>query len=331
MSESQLLGLDICQTTTKSAISRWDLDTLRPLLTQSLGNIVTECDALRIEYLCEPKAVADDATKLLVLDENNKRIAVILVSSQIEPKLIGRSINQARDIKKHLNPSLGSVILEAMASGTVNACTYAVLPYCNPVSNRRLLKRVHRIMIRSTVLEWLAQVIETTARIPDKDTIFSGFVAPLQHLVATEIMQAPIRNMACEAIGHIQTGAWLPRHVVMHGDFWEGNILFSNKEARDAKNPFASIVIIDWPGGLIDGYAMYDIVRLGMFMKLPKRIIHSQVQRHCLALGCDMQDARFHLLTALGHLGMNLGFFPPNRYASMVANCVRYLDEVIGS
>ncbi len=315
----------------KHGNQRWDIDTLRARLALPLSDAISDRGSLHLEYLCKPKPVADDATKLLVLDEKNKRVAVILVSSKTAPKLIERCISQARDIKQHLGPTLGKVILDPLASGTINTSTYTILPYCQPISKGRILKRVHRIALRPTILEWLAQITEATARTPDKTAIHSGFITPLEHLATIEGMSPSIRSAALETIGRIQTGAWLPRHVVMHGDLWEGNILFSNKKTRDANNPFASIVIIDWPGGLIDGYAMYDIVRLGMSMKLSKGTLRSQIKRHCLTLECDTRDARSYLLTALGHLGMNLGCFPPGRYANMAANCVHRLNEAIDS
>ncbi len=316
-------------TTTPNQDTRWDLATLRTHLKDPLTQAFPNQGPLQVEYLCKPKGVADDATKLVVTNTNNQRIAVVLVSSTFEPGLVQRGIDQASRIQEHLGPTLGSVILTPILNSTINDCTYTILPYCTPISKGRIRKRIHRMMFRSTLLEWMAQVVETTAYEPDKEAIEHGFVLPLEQLIQTQVMPAHVRKAAEQSLDRIRQGTWIPRHVLMHGDLWEGNILFSNKSTQSTSNPFSKLTIIDWPGGLINGYAMYDIIRLGISMKLSDTILRNQIRRYCIALQCDPADARSHLLSALGQLGMNLGQFPPDRYAKMATGCLDKIDQLV--
>ncbi len=309
--------------------ARWELGALRERLSEELSDMLPGRGPLRLDFLCNPKAVADDATKLLVRDRHGRRAAVVLISSPVETGLISRGIQRAQAIKARLGPTLGRVILEPIGTGTLDSCSYAVLPYCKPMSKGRIGKRIHRAMLRPIVLEWLARIAETTAQTPGVEQTQRGFIVPLESLAANPVMSEPLRQAARGALGRLKDGEWTPRHTVMHGDLWEGNILFSGPQNRDPGNPFSRIAVIDWPGGSIEGYPFYDLLRLARSMSLPKHTLCNQLGRHCRALGCGPDGARDHLLAALGHLGMHLGHFPSERYSRLSAQCLALLNHAL--
>lgn len=306
----------------------WDLETLRSALVEPLNEALPDQTALRLDYLCPPKAVADDATKLVATDTQGKPHAVVLVASPSGPDLVRRGLENASEIKQRLGDDLGTVVLEPLCMGTIEQRTFAVFPYCKPMSTSKLGKRAHRIMLRPIVLNWLSETTRQTARVPSADQRQNAFNEPLMNLSGFEPLKAHIRNAASEAVERINTQRWEPRHIVMHGDLWEGNILFAHDRAK-RQDPFARIVIIDWPSGLADGYAMYDIIRLSRSMHLPRRVLRREILKHCEHLGCEPRDARAHLLAAFGHLSMNLGHFPPDRFARLAEQCDALLTNTI--
>lgn len=312
-----------------STETRWELGALRTRLADPLSAAFPQHGPLRLDLLCKPKAVADDVTKLVAVDPRGIRLAVILVAARYGPDLVRQGIEHADQIRSVLDTQLSTAIIKPLSIGTLDDRTYAVLPYCKPISTGRIAKRVHRRMVRPVILDWLARVAESTARVPDEQQTRDGFITPLGQLAANEVMGPPIRYAAESALNRLHSGEWEPRHIVSHGDMWDGNILFSNKDARDPTNPFSRIVIIDWPGAMTDGYAMYDLTRLSRSMQLPKRILRAQILRHCRALGCDPAGARDHLVAAIAHLGTRLGHFPPDRYAQMASECLYSLDHTL--
>jgi hypothetical protein len=254
---------------------------------------------------------------------------VILVAARSGPDLVRQGIEHADQVRSVLDTELGTPIIKPLSVGTLDDRTYAVLPYYKPISKGRITKRVHRRMVRPVILDWLARVAETTAMAPDEQQTRDSFITPLTQVAANEIMDPSTRHAAESALNRLHAGEWEPRHIVSHGDMWDGNILFSHKESHDHTNPFSRIVIIDWPGALTDGYPLYDLIRISRSMQLPNHLLQSQILRHCRALGCEPAGAIDHLVAAIAHLGRRLGQFPPEGYAKLAEDCLRSLKPAL--
>jgi hypothetical protein len=113
----------------------------------------------------------------------------------------------------------------------------------------------------------------------------------------------------------------------MHGDLWIGNVLL-----RDATSGLKGawsdrFVIIDWPGSMLRGHAIFDLTRLTQSISTGERALASELIRHCQALQCDPEDAVGYLLAALGHLEMNLEQFPFDRFMGMATACYHQLER----
>lgn len=305
----------------------FDLQSFRYHFNPVLSHALPQHEELKLKYLCGAKANADDTKKLLVMNSQSQPLAVVLVASEVEPNLVQAGMEKARAIKEFLNPDLRQVILEPKATGWINGRSYTILPYCKPLGTGRFVTRLHNMTLRPLVIDWLTQVTETTVREPSETQLQTNFIKPLENLAQMSVVTPEVRATALSARQQILSGEWRPRHVVMHGDLWRGNILFSDPDNRPKHLPFARLVIIDWPGAMIDGFAIYDLIRIGMSMRLPRFFLQRHLKRHCEILSCRDSDARFHLISALAHIGQNLNHFPPASFARLATECLKFLES----
>lgn len=287
---------------------------------EALGTVV------RLESLCGPKAVADDATKLLARDARGRALAVVLLSSTVDPLLVQRGSDRARAMRRHLGPALGSIILEPIDSGTLEGRTFVVTPYCRPISPSRVLGRLHRARLRPRVLDWLVQVAERTAAKTDAAETDARFLNPLAAITADNAVGPDLRRAATLACQDAASGAWTPRSVAMHGDLWRGNILSG---IHHPAAPFGPLKLIDWPGATPTGYGIYDLVRMARSLGLPPDALRTQLERHRHALGCSLEQTPHHLVAALANLRLNLGHFPQARFARMADECLATIHQAI--
>jgi hypothetical protein len=305
------------------AEARLDLDALRRELHGPLERALAGvCGEIRVDYLCEPKDVEDDPAKLLISDERGHPVAVVLVSSPVEPDLVGRGMRIAHEARERLGSPLANVILEPFGEGTLRELSYTILPYRRPLGDGRISTRFWRLVLRRRVLDWVAGVSEATAREVAAGQVDAAFTKPLEHLAELDTMDAEIREAAAESRSRLARTGWKPQSVFMHGDLWEDNLLRASgstggvADANDA--PF---VVIDWPGATMQGYPFYDLLRIARSMRLSAAGLRNEVRRHRRILDLDSTGAMGHLLAGLGHIGLNLGCFPMDMYVDMSRNC----------
>jgi hypothetical protein len=307
-------------------MKRKSLEELRRQLMDPLTVALATSKPGRIELLCPERPVADDPTKLSVHDRGGRPVAVVLCSAPVAPDLVARGMQRARDAKRALGSELGRVILDPLGEGRLDGLSYTILPYCEPLRDGWLLGRLQSWRLGHRVFSWLRSVTRKTVSEVDPGTVEADFARPLTHLIELEEMPLPVRAAAEVALDRLSSKAWQPRHVLAHNDLWKGNILIDRSSrsgpARDMKDRF---VIIDWPGAMVRGYALYDLVRLAQSFRLTRSGLAQEVSRHCDLLSCSPADAPSHLLTALGHVGLHLEHFPTENYVRMAASCLSYL------
>jgi hypothetical protein len=288
-------------------------------------------ESYRVEFLCEPKDVADDPAKLLVTDRDSRELAVVLLASPVDPDLVRRGMRIAARAREVLGKRLGSVILEPLEQGDLRGLSYTVLPYHRPFEEGVLARRYWRLALRSKALEWLAEVNEATLAETSDAEIAEAFERPLEHVATLDTMDEALRRAAETALGRLKSGEWSPKLVLMHGDLWIGNMLRASGPPggadRRRRFPF---VIIDWPGAMLRGYAMYDLIRLATSMGLGAARLEREVLRHCKILGSRPELAMGYLIASLGQLGLNLGEFPAERHREMSLACFNQLRGALG-
>lgn len=296
-------------------------DELRVWLCDVLPGLLDEAHrGLELSFLSESTQVEDGTTVFTLRDSARPR-AVLLCSAPASPDLVLRGTLCARRAKEALGPSLGAALLDPVAEGRVNGLSFTVWPWCEPLSDSRVIWAVQRALLRRPLLEWLRRATEHTAVEVEPARVEEAYATPLRHLASTVGLGARLRTATQEALSRLERGTWRPRQVLMHGDLWKGNILIHPKGGAAPARWSGRFTIIDWPGSVVRGYGLYDLVRLGTSLRLTPGALRLEVESHSRALGCEPRDAVSHLLAALGHVGMNLEHFQPERFVRTAEGC----------
>ncbi len=266
-----------------------------------------------LSRLRPPSPMADDVMKLRIRDERGHSSGVALCSSPGWPDMVARGVERARAARGALGDELGAVVLEPVREGRLDGRSYAVLPYHEPLPGGRLAWAFQRPRFRTAVADWLAEATARTARLPEGAELEAGFRAPLRALSELAGVSERVRAAAGEAFARLE-GGWSPRHVLMHGDLWPGNVL-------RADNRFG-FVLIDWAGSRTDGHGVFDLLRWAEATRLGAAPLRARLEVHCSQLDCDVADARSTLLGALARIASSLGEFPLDQFAAMAERCL---------
>jgi len=266
------------------------------------------------------KPVDDQTYKFLVRSSEGVSIAVVLCSPSISPDLIARGVRRASEAKKALGAELGRAVLEPISVGEIRGLSFAVLPYREPLSEKRLAGWLERKRIGPKVFHWLQGLTRQTMCDVSMADRHAKFIRPLGQLSELAGASDALRHAAADALDGLENDRWTPRHVLTHGDLWKGNLLLDEA---------LGFVVIDWPGSNIHGYAMYDLARLAESFGVKGDQFEDQVLAHCRLLDCDPRDAVSHLTAGLGHLSQNLEHFSMHRFLSMADECVRRVSSAV--
>jgi hypothetical protein len=269
-----------------------------------------------------PATVADSASKYLALDARGRRLGFVLCSSPIRPELVAQDLRKARQARRLLG-AYGRVVIEPLVRGSLDGLSYALLPYCRPFSTSRLLWPAHRLFVGAAMLQWLRAAARQSRVAPTSDQIEHAFVEPLKRLASHPLLPRSVIEDSRRALQRLESGEWVPVHSLTHGDLWRGNIL-----RAPGTWDWSQFVIIDWGGSNVRGHGFFDLIRLAESYRIAGRRLRAEVGAHCRIQGCKLADARSYLLAALGCIGMDLHFFPPDRFADMAIRCIAILDRL---
>ncbi len=267
------------------------------------------------------KPVDDQTYKYLVRSSEGESLAVVLCSPGVAPDLVARGSRCAVEAKRALGTELGGVVLDPLGEGEVGGLSYVVLPYREPLSEKRVVGWLQRRRVEPKVFDWLLGATRQTMRDVSEGDRHARFIRPLGELAGAVGVSDAVRRAAERGLSRLEAGKWTPRFVLMHNDLWKGNILLDGK---------GGIVVIDWPGSAVDGYAVYDLARLADSFGLGDRALGEQVGVHCRVLGCEPEDAVSHLAAGLGHLMGHLDHFPMHLFLPMADGCVRRVSSAVG-
>ncbi len=265
----------------------------------------------------------DDTIKFLIKD-GQKNIAFLLCCYSEFGDIPLRNLKKVTKIKKKLSKEVGSVLLKPIMSGEVEGVCFVVWPYCKALSNHLILHRLQSLRLKSRVLSWLRKMNEESRRRLNSSEADKHFISLLKRFGARNDLDDNVKDAINIQVQSLENGSWHPYFVLAHNDLWIGNVLFKKN------NKYNGLTIIDWASTRRKkGFAIYDLVRLSMILKLSKREFVSEIEMHCQILHCEVKNSMGYLLASLAYLAENLDQFAEDRFLNLVHKSFNYLDERI--
>ncbi len=296
-------------------------------LQQSLsGYFGVSAEALQVALLY--RGDLTDSTEVFLATTGGVRLGAVLWSPAAAPQAVAQSMAKATAAASALDPSPASHVLLPLAQGCIDGRSYAILPYCKPLSSFRPLWWLQRRTARRFVTRWLQEVCRATASPVSSTDAEASFEQPLARLAACEALSPRVREAARSARRRLLSGAWQAQHVLMHADLWRGNVLVRAPTDNAAQGWGERLCLIDWGASEIRGYALFDLVRATDAFRIDRVSGARELARHCEILQCELVDAPSHLAAALAHVFCHLGQFPLQRFAQMADHCCSTLDRL---
>jgi hypothetical protein len=284
-----------------------------------------------IERLRFPGDCANATIKLLVRNSGGSPRFIALVSPRDWPGVVAKSMEAARGAGECLGDDVGSVILAPVYNGEVGGRSCAILPYRRPLSNIPGWRSLKNRLMHRPVLDWLRRATQRTANeIPPSD-LESRIAAPLRHLGSLVVLGEEFSRATRKGLERLESGAWRPRQVLMHGDLTRGNILQAGPSTGSPGPARSNFVLIDWAGAQLRGYPFFDLVSFARSMGLRGRGLRKEIEEHGRILHCTPEDARSSVLAALGYTGLHLDQFPLDQFILLAKDCFRTLEAALSA
>jgi hypothetical protein len=242
-----------------------------------------------------PSAGADSAAIFVVGDKSPS--AILAISPEAFPDLVSVEQEKASRMKSVLGPELGSPIVVPIAQGSLGSGrSYALLPRKTPLSDSRIGWPIQRRSLKSHLTRWLRGINTTTTA---QETSFGLYRDSLDYLCGMADLNESIKLVSRTALGRLLSGDFVPRSTPMHNDLWKGNILLPSGDDHCDKQTFPFFVI-DWRGSRVDGFPLFDLVRVSMSLQLTAKELRRELMHSCQSLGCDFSDAPYYVAAFLG-------------------------------
>jgi hypothetical protein len=264
----------------------------------------------------------DSATVFVVRERSGTPCAVVQCAAPGAPGMVARSMQRAHAAHEVLAALGERRVLLPLALGDAAGLSCALLPFCERLDGGRLRRWWDNRRLRTPLFDWLHDI----ARLTRHDAPEAACEPVLTMLAQHPEVGDTLRQAAREALLRLSTGAWRPRHVLMHGDLWRGNVML-----RRGPEPWRErLVVIDWAGSRADGWPFFDLVKFAESIGARGAVLRTQVERHAVVLGCEVADARSALIMALAATLARLEHFPMVTFAAMGERTLGCLDIALG-
>ena len=269
------------------------------------------------------RLVRDASRKYVVLDKRTRPIGWVAVSPDDFPDAVSTSVERSLEAARALGEPLGAAVLLPWFHDRCEGNSWSLVPYLPPVASGRLQRRWAAWRLLPSVFSWLAEVGRRTAQ-PAPGQALAGIDASLERMQRFAPL-AGVSRAAGIALVELREGRWQPQLTLSHNDLWSGNLLWSKR----AQSPPA-FRVIDWGAMTLDGFPVYDAIRLAMSLGLPPRALTHRLQSGLESIGATHGEARYYLTAALARLLDGLGEWPVERFAETARACDAYLEVALG-
>lgn len=261
------------------------------------------------------KAELEDATLKFLAPTPEGKDGFLLVSGAGNPHLIDRAVSNIEAARDAVSVPVAAPILQAVTVGETAGRGFAVWPKQRPfVASNRIMRRVRNRLYARRITQWIISLCHETLTPADPE----DFLGCLQVIANDTEFPDDMRRDAEHAATRVRSDQWRPVHCFHHGDFWTGNLLLP-------ENPEdASFYVIDWAGMQQQGYPFLDLMQMLGSLRCGQRFNAQQINSMCARIGCEMQDVVAYVLSAYGHIGSNLEYFPVERYRAAALEMYRF-------
>jgi len=274
------------------------------------------------QLLMPQKSVVDDTTKVLILNENKEAIAVLICAYIKFGDLPKKAVLNSSEIKLKLNGEVSDVVISPLCYGEKAGVYYSLWQYYSPFSSNKAIKYIQKNKLKSQIFSWLLSASEQSKVKASEEEVREKFIKPLELLYENNSIRAEIKHEIGGQIKKIKNKKWQPFFCIEHNDFWLGNILINKKNSY-------GISVIDWAGANSKGFAIYDLIRISLSMKVSNAFFLNQLSLICEVLECDIENSKGYLLSSFANLAMNLGDFPEERFVCLLDASCEYLFKKI--
>lgn len=280
----------------------------------------------RLRALGERKAVADSPARLMAVDRLGLPRAIVFVATPRSPDLVARAAERAQAAFELLGAEIGSAVLRPCRTGWVGGLSIAAYPWRLEVGHGFIRSRVRRPLVRAWALNWLRGVTKACASRYDEPADHASVQGSLESLASCELLAGDLHDLISRARSRLDCGAWQPRWVLDHNDFWPGNIMVNRDELARPTGP-SPYVVIDWAGTNLRGGGFVDLLRVAKSYGLSGPRLREEIEVHCSLLGIESEDSLSQTILSLGWLHQHLECFPIQRFATLAVNCLATLVQ----
>jgi Phosphotransferase enzyme family len=294
---------------------------LLPLLETAWRSHLGAGDDVTVRRLSRGQYV--DSPTVFAANVDGQARAVVSAASPTAPRMVERTALRTHAARQALAAVDPHRVLEPLAVEHVQGISCALFPLCEALGSRRLLSWWINRRVAATLFDWLLDVARATRQAAPEGAAVEAVRENLQAMARHPALDYSLRESAALADGALVLDRWMPCWVLMHGDLWRGNVMLR----RDLPGGHTRrLVVIDWAGCQVDGWPLFDLIRLADSLGVPARSLAQQILRHCALLAITPEQARYGVAAALAQTLSRLENFPVDHFAAMARRTLLRFD-----